>query len=235
MLGSVYIMIQMSHVYKTYPSQVCALSDMNLEISPGEFVFVVGPNGSGKTTLLRILFGAEIPDSGEVTVNGMNITKKGFNQVYSLRRTIGIISQDFKLLKDRTVCENILFALEVTGHSRKEAKHRASEILKWVGLQERERDSILTLSAGEKQRMAIARALINDPCLLLADEPTGNLDAQVTSDVMGMFTVLHSRGTTVLFATRDTHLIGHYPHRTIYLFNGKRVGVQGDEEVKREE
>lgn len=235
MLGSVYIMIQMSHVYKTYPSQVCALYDMSLEISPGEFVFVVGPNGSGKTTLLRILFGAEIPDSGKVTVNGMTMTKKGFNQVYSLRRTIGIISQDLKLLKDRTVCENMLFALEVTGHSLKEAKHRASEILRWVGLKEREKDSILALSAGEKQRMAIARALINDPCLLLADEPTGNLDAQVTSDVMGMFTLLHSRGTTVLFATRNTHLIEQYPHRTLYILNGKRVEGPGEEEVKRGE
>ena len=235
MLVFVYIMIRLSHVYKTYPSQISALSDMTLEILPGEFVFIAGPNGSGKTTLLRILFGAEIPDSGEVIVNGMDITEKGFNQVYSLRRTIGIISQDFKLLKDRTVCENILFALEVTGHSRKEAKHRASEILKWVGLQERERDSILTLSAGEKQRMAIARALINDPLLLLADVPTGNLDAQMTTDVMGIFTSLHSRGTTVVFATHDIDLIEHYPHRSIHIVNGKRVDVNRDEEVKRGE
>src|SRR4030042_6267296 len=117
-------MIQMNHVYKTYPSQISALSDMTLEISPGEFMFIAGPNGSGKTTLLRILFGAERPSSGDVVVNGMNITDKGFNQVYSLRRTIGIVFQDFKLLRDRTVGENILFALEVTGHSRNEAKHR---------------------------------------------------------------------------------------------------------------
>jgi cell division transport system ATP-binding protein len=235
MLGFVYIMIQMSHVYKTYPSQISALSDMTLEISPGEFVFVAGPNGSGKTTLLRILFGAEIPDSGEVIVNGMNITEKGFNQVYSLRRTMGIIFQDFKLLKDRTVCENILFALEVTGHSKKEAQYRASEILSWVGLQERERDSILTLSAGEQQRMAIARALINDPRLLLADEPTGDLDAQMTTDVMGIFTSLHSRGTTVVFATHDIDLIERYPHRVIYIFNGKKVDTNKEGEVKRGE
>ena len=235
MLNFVYIMIQMSHVYKTYPSQISALSDMTLEISPGEFVFVAGPNGSGKSTLLRILFGAETPESGEVIVNGMNITEKGFNQVYSLRRTMGIIFQDFKLLKDRTVCENILFALEVTGHSKKEAQYRASEILSWVGLQERERDSILTLSAGEQQRMAIARALINDPRLLLADEPTGDLDAQMTTDVMGLFTSLHSRGATVVFATHDIDLIERYPHRIIYIFNGKKVDANKDEEVKRGE
>ena len=123
-------MIQMDHVYKTYPSQISALSDMTLEISPGEFVFIAGPNGSGKTTLLRILFGAEKPSSGEVIVNGMNITEKGFNNVYSLRRTMGIIFQDFKLLKDQTVGENILFALEVTGHPKKEAlRQSALEVL----------------------------------------------------------------------------------------------------------
>ena len=182
-------MIQMDHVYKTFPSQISALSDMTLEISPGEFVFIAGPNGSGKTTLLRILFAAVRPSSGEVIVNGMNITEKGFNQVYSLRRTMGIVFQDFKLLRDRTVSENILFALEVTGHSRREAKNKVSETLSRVGLQERERDPVLTLSAGEQQRVAIARALINDPPLLLADEPTGNLDAQRTLDVMEIFTL----------------------------------------------
>ena len=235
MLDFVYIMIQMSHVYKTYPSQISALSDMNLEISPGEFVFVAGPNGSGKSTLLRILFGAETPESGEVIVNGMNITEKGFNKVYSLRRTMGIIFQDFKLLKDQTVGENILFALEVTGHSKREAKNRAWEILRWVGLQEREKDPILTLSAGEQQRVAIARALINDPPLLLADEPTGNLDVQMTTDVMGIFTDLHSRGTTVVFATHDIDLVERYPHRIIYILDGKRVEFNKDEEVKRGE
>jgi len=228
-------MIQMDHVYKTYPSQISALSDMTLEILPGEFVFVAGPNGSGKTTLLRILFGAERPDSGEVTVNGMNITEEGFNKVYSLRRTMGIVFQDFKLLRDRTVSENILFALEVTGHSRKEAKNKVSEILSRVGLQERERDSVLTLSAGEQQRVAIARALINDPPLLLADEPTGNLDAQMAIDVMRIFAGLHLKGTTVVFATHDFDLIQRYPHRIISISGGKRVDVGKDEEVKRGE
>jgi cell division transport system ATP-binding protein len=228
-------MIQMNHVYKTYPSQISALSDMTLEISSGEFVFIAGPNGSGKTTLLRILFGAERPDSGEVTVNGMNITEEGFNKVYSLRRTMGIVFQDFKLLRERTVSENILFALEVTGHSRKEAKNKALEILSRVGLQERERDSVLTLSAGEQQRVAIARALINDPPLLLADEPTGNLDAQMAIDVMRIFAGLHLKGTTVVFATHDFDLIQRYPHRIISISGGKRVDVGKDEEVKRGE
>ena len=133
-------MIQMNHVYKTYPSQISALSDITFKVSAGEFVFIAGPNGSGKTTLLRILFGAERPSSGEVIVNGLNISEKGFNQIYSLRRAMGIVFQDFKLLRDQTVSENILFALEVTGHSREEAKNKASKILGWVGLQERGKD-----------------------------------------------------------------------------------------------
>jgi len=222
----------MSHVSKIYPDQVSALSDITLEISSGEFVFVAGPNGSGKTTLLRILFGAERPSSGEVVVNGMNITERGFNKVYALRRTMGIIFQDVKLLKDRTVSENILFALEVTGYSRKEARHKASEVLSRVGLQERERNLILNLSAGEQQRLAIARALINAPPLLLADEPTGNLDAQMTMDVMGIFSSLHRNGMTVVFATRDADLVKRYPHRIIYLSEGRRMEVGKDGEVR---
>jgi cell division transport system ATP-binding protein len=225
-------MIQMSHVYKIYPSQISALSDMTLEISPGEFIFICGPNGSGKTTLLRILFGAEKPNSGEVVVNGMNITEKGFNKIYALRRTMGIVFQDFKLLRDRTVSENIFFALEVTGCSRKEAKYKVSEILGRVGLQEREKDSVFTLSAGEQQRVAIARALINDPPLLLADEPTGDLDARMTMDVMGMFKDIHLKGTTVVLATHDIDLIQHYSYRIILIKGGKRVDVLKDEEVK---
>jgi len=229
-------MIQMNHVYKTYPSQISALDDMTLEISSGEFVFIAGPNGSGKTTLLRILFGAEKPSSGEVIVNGMNITEKGFNKIYALRRTMGIVFQDFKLLRDRTVSENIFFALEVTGCSRKEAKNKVSETLSRVGLQEREKDSVLTLSAGEQQRVAIARALINDPPLLLADEPTGNLDTRMTNDVMGIFKDIHLKGTTVVLATHDIDLIQHYSYRNSYriilIKGGKRVDVQKDEEVK---
>jgi cell division transport system ATP-binding protein len=219
-------MIEINHVYKIYPSQVSALSDITFKISAGEFVFIAGPNGSGKTTLLRILFGAEKPSRGDVIVNGMNITERGFDKIYSYRRMIGMIFQDFKLLRDRTVSENILFALEVTGHSRKEAKSRVSEILSWIGLQKKEKDSILTLSAGEQQRVAIARALINDPPLLLADEPTGNLDALMTTDVMGIFNSLHLTGTTILFATHNIDLIKQYPYRAIYLLSGKRVDVK---------
>jgi cell division transport system ATP-binding protein len=229
--------IEMRHVFKTYPSQISALSDISLEISPGEFTFVVGPSGSGKSTLLRILLNAEKPTSGEVVVHGMHITQPGFKKIYQLRRKMGIVSQDFKLLRDRTVNANVAFALEVTGHARKEAKNRASEILRRVGLEDREGDSILSLSAGEKQRVAIARAVVHAPPLLIADEPTGNLDAKMILDVMEIFTDLHQKGTTILFSTQFTGLVKHYPYRVIQILNGqisdgRRVDIHQEKEVK---
>ncbi len=233
-------MIDMHHVFKTYPSQISALSDVTLEILPGEFTFIAGPSGSGKSTLLRVLFCAERPTSGEVVVQGMHITQPGFKKISQLRRTMGIVFQDFKLLRDRTVNENVAFALEITGHSRKEAKNKASEMLRRVGLEEREEDPILALSAGEQQRVAIARALVNSPPLLLADEPTGNLDARMTLDVMGIFTDLHQKGTTILFATQFTGLVKRYSYRVIQILNGKILNGRKVEdhkirEVKAEE
>jgi len=216
-------MIQLTHVSKSYPSQICALSDVTLEISDGEFTFLTGPSGSGKTTLLRILYCAERPTSGEVIVNGTHITEKGFRKIYQLRRTMGIVFQDFKLLRDRTVGQNIAFALEVTGHPPKEVKKKVSEILHRVGLQAREEDAVLSLSAGEQQRVAIARALVNDPPLLLADEPTGNLDDPMAGEVMQILGHLHHLGTTILFATHDTDLILRYPYRVIHLRGGRSV------------
>lgn len=225
-------MIEMHHVFKTYPSQISALLDINLEILPGEFTFIVGPSGCGKSTLLRILCCAEKPTSGEVVVNGIHITQPGFKKIHQLRRAMGIVSPDFKLLRDRTVNENVAFALEVTGHVREEAKRKASEILRRVGLEEREEDPILALSAGEQQRVAIARALVNNPSLLFADEPTGNLDYKMTLEVMGIFTDLHEKGTTIVFATQYTGLIKRYPYRVIYVLNGRKVEVKKDKEVK---
>jgi len=216
-------MIEMHHVFKTYPSQISALSDITLEVLSGEFTFIAGPSGSGKSTLLRILFCAEKPTSGEVLVHGMHITQPGFRKIYQLRSKMGIVSQDFKLLKDRTVNENVAFVLEVTGHTSKEAKSKASEMLSRVGLEERAEDPILALSAGEQQRVAIARALVNFPPLILADEPTGNLDAKMTLDVMEIFTDLHQKGTTIVFATQYTGLIKRYSYRVIQILNGQIV------------
>ena len=225
-------MIRMTHVYKTYPSQIAALTDINLEIFPGQFTFIAGPSGSGKTTLLHILFCSERPTSGQVIVNGMDITQKGFKEIHHLRRTTGMVFQDFKLLKDRTVGENIAFALEVTGHPQGEIQRRVLEILKWAGLLGREQDSVLTLSAGEKQRVAIARAVVNNPPLILADEPTGNLDDQMANDVMKLFMALHRQGTTVLFATHSRDLIQRYPYPVIQILKGKKVEDELGIEIK---
>jgi len=222
-------MIQMKHVFKTYPNQISALSDVTLEILPGEFVYIFGPSGSGKTTLLRVLFCEERPTGGEVIVNGIEITRKGFNRIHQVRKTMGVVFQDFKLLRDRTVGDNIAFVLEVTGHSRREIRGRVREVLEWIGLLERKDDPIHALSAGEQQRVAIARALVNDPPLLLADEATGNLDVQMATDVMKIFTDLHERGTTVVFATHDEHLIRQYPFRVISL-----VEMKGNAEAENE-
>ena len=225
-------MIEMIRVCKTYSNQIEALSDITLEIPVGQFTFIIGPSGSGKTTLLRILFCSERPTSGEVTVNGIWITQRGFSRVYQLRRMMGIVFQDFKLLRDRRVGENVAFALEVTGRSRKETRERVSEVLKWVGLQDREKDSVLALSAGERQRVAIARALVHAPSLLLADEPTGNLDDKMTKEVMEIFGALHRNGTTVVVATHDRKLIDHYSYPTIHILNGRRVDGATGHRVK---
>jgi len=227
-------MIQMAHVSKTFPNQISALSDISLEVLPGEFVYVAGPSGSGKTTLLRILFCAERPTRGEVMVNGFPITQKGFNKVHQLRRTMGIVFQDAKLLQDRTASDNVAFALEATGQFQKEVNRKVSEILTQVGLQERGGEPIIALSAGEQQRVAIARALVNDPPLLLVDEPTGNLDAQITTDVMRIFSQLHQKGTTVVFATQNTELIRRYPYRTIHIAGGRRVDGETGHDAKAE-
>jgi cell division transport system ATP-binding protein len=233
-----HAMIVMSHVFKTYPSQISALSVVSLEILPGDFVFIVGPSGSGKSTLLRILCHTEKPTAGEVVIQGMDITQPGFKNIHQLRRKMGIVSQDFKLLKDRTVNENVSFALEVTGHGREEAKWRASEMLRRVGLEEREEDPILALSAGEQQKAAIARALVNSPPLLIADEPTGNLDAKMTLEIMKIFAQLHEKGTTIVFGTQYTGLVKLYPYRIIHVLNGQildeiKKGAQQDQEGKK--
>jgi cell division transport system ATP-binding protein len=225
-------MIEMHHVFKTYPSQISALSDITIEILSGEFAFVAGPSGSGKSTLLRILCCAERPTDGDVVVDGMQITWPGFKKIHQLRRRMGIVSQDFKFLRDRTVNENVAFTLEVTGHTRREAKSKASEILRRIGLEEREKDPILALSAGEQQRVAIARALVNSPSLILADEPTGNLDAKMTLDVMRIFSDLNNQGTTIVFATQFTGLIKRFPYRVIQILNGQILN--GKKEVVNE-
>ncbi len=217
-MGSV---LQIRGVSKSFGKKE-VLKDVDLDIYSGEIFGIIGMSGAGKTTLLRILFGAERPTLGEVIIDGVNILQY-FGKIYQLRRSMGIVFQDAKLLEDRSVSDNVALTLEVTGQWHKKSRTRISEILEQVGLEGRGGDRILALSAGERQRVAIARALVNNPPLLLVDEPLGNLDAESADQVMQIFGHFHRKGTTILFATHDTQLVEHYPHRTIHLLAGRLV------------
>jgi len=216
-------MIQMYHVDLRYTGGAFGLKDISLTIDRGEFVFLTGSSGAGKTSLLRMLFGAERPAAGQVLVAGRNMARVGTSQISELRRGIGVVFQDFKLLPERTVLENVAVTLEIAGAPRREIRARAWSMLKRLGLGHRMDHKPRALSGGEQQRVAIARALINDPPLLLADEPTGNLDPDLALDIMDIVADAHARGTTVLVATHDPQLLSRYGLRQIVLERGKLV------------
>jgi cell division transport system ATP-binding protein len=216
-------MIQMFHVYKAYPGDPPVLSDINLHVEKGEFVFLTGPSGAGKTTLLKLVFCAEQATKGQILVGGRNIARIRESAIPYLRRNIGVVFQDFKLLPNRTVTDNVAFALDVLGVPREETRERVHRMLKMVGLQHKADSFPLKLSGGEQQRVVIARALVNDPTILLADEPTGNLDPGLTIEIMDLLTQVNVRGTTVLVATHDTSLIARYQKRTIRIERGQVV------------
>jgi cell division transport system ATP-binding protein len=216
-------MIQTYHLYKTYPGGTTALSDVNIRVERGEFVFLTGPSGAGKSTLLKLIFCQEKPSRGEILVDGVNVSKIRGKRIPMLRRRIGMIFQDFKLLNNRTVYENIAFALEILGYGKKEIRRRAWQALRLVGLHERMDDFPLKISGGEQQRVAIARALVKDPPLILADEPTGNLDPDLTADIINMLMLLNTKGTTVVVATHDTELIQRYRRKVISLSSGRII------------
>jgi cell division transport system ATP-binding protein len=219
-------MIQMFHVYKAYPGDPPTLSDINLHVRKGEFVFLTGPSGAGKTTLLKLIFSAEPATKGQVLVAGRNIAKIRESAIPYLRRNIGVVFQDFKLLPNRTVAENVAFTLDVIGTPRTEARDRVMRMLKLVGLEHKASSLPLRLSGGEQQRVVIARALVNDPMILLADEPTGNLDPALTVEIMDLLSEVNVRGTTVVVATHDASLISRYDKRTIRLERGMIVADQ---------
>ncbi len=216
-------MIQMFHVYKAYPGDPPVLSDINLHVEKGEFVFLTGPSGAGKTTLLKLVFCAEQATKGQILVGGRNIARIRESAIPYLRRNIGVVFQDFKLLPNRTVADNVAFALDVLGVPREETRERVHRMLKMVGLQHKADSFPLKLSGGEQQRVVIARALVNDPTILLADEPTGNLDPALTVEIMDLLTQVNVRGTTVMVATHDTSLIARYQKRTIRIERGQVV------------
>ncbi|MBN2429149.1 MAG: cell division ATP-binding protein FtsE [Deltaproteobacteria bacterium] len=214
-------MIRIYNVVKRYQKDSAALNDIDLRISKGEFVYITGPSGAGKSTLLKLLFCAERPTRGQILINGQNVTRMRLSQIPYLRRKLGVVFQDFKLLNNRTILENVSFPLEIQGKKRYEISKKVYQTLKLVGLEKHLQKHPLELSGGEQQRVAIARALIMDPLILLADEPTGNLDAKVTEDIMDLFKGANARGTTVIMATHNQEVIRRYPRRVIMLRDGR--------------
>ena len=218
-------MIETHHLSKVYSRGLYALRDLTLTIEKAEFVFLTGPSGAGKSTLLRMLLLQERPSEGEVFVNGQNLATLTRREVQEYRRGIGFIFQDFKLIPSRTVLENISFVPEVLGVPAAQQRRRAFQVLKWVGLQHRMNAYPQDLSGGEQQRIAIARALVNDPAIILADEPTGNLDPDLSLEIMNLFREINARGTTVVVATHDRELIRRVGRRTLTLDHGQIVEV----------
>ena len=206
-----------------YTRGVYALRDLTLTIGKGEFVFLTGPSGAGKSTLLRLLLRQDVPSAGHLIVGGRSLSKMSAGQVQTYRRSVGFVFQDFKLIPTRTIYENITFVPRVLGQPVAVQRRKAFQVLKWVGLQHRLNAFPEELSGGEQQRVAVARALINDPALVLADEPTGNLDPDLALEVMNLFRDINARGTTVLVATHDRELIRRVGKRTMTLEQGQLV------------
>ena len=217
-------MIKLEHVSKSYSAGIPALNDVNLEIEDGEFVFIVGDSGSGKSTMIKLLLKELEPSAGTIMINGKNLGKIRRRQIPKFRRNIGVVFQDFRLLKDRNVYENIAFAQKVIGESTRNIKKKVPTFLSMVGLAAKYRSYPKELSGGEQQRVAIARALINEPSILLADEPTGNLDNNNAWEIMKLLEEVNDRGTTVIVVTHNMEIVKVMKKRVITVQKGVIVG-----------
>ncbi len=213
-------MIKLIGVTKVYKTGVRALSDINLNIDPGEFVYVIGPTGAGKSTFIKLLYREEVATSGKVLVAGINVSKIKDRKVPYFRRNIGVVFQNFRLLPKKTVFENVAFALEVTGTKRKEIRGKVRKTLELVGLSDKANSFPHQLSGGQQQRVAIARAIVNSPKVLIADEPTGNLDPETSTEIINVLERINEQGTTVLVVTHDRYIVEKYKKRTILIDNG---------------
>jgi cell division transport system ATP-binding protein len=216
-------MIQLHNVSLAYQQDATALNAIELRIEKGEFVFLTGPSGAGKTTLLRLLYGALTPTRGQVLIDGQNVSRMAPAQIPHLRRMIGVVFQDFKLLQSRTVFENVAITLEVLGWGRADIGKKVMHTLRQMGIESKINLTPERLSGGEQQRVALARALVNDPKILLADEPTGNLDDANKNQILNIFKEANARGTTVVVATHDRRLIDHAHKRLVILNKGEIV------------
>lgn len=217
--------IEIKNCYKVYPNGVTAIADLNLSINKGDFVFVIGHSGSGKSSLIKMLYREEKPTKGEVIVGGVNISKLKNRNVYKLRRKLGIVFQDFKLLPKSTVYENVAFALEAMGLKNNEIKPKVIKALERVGLKEKIRSFPNQLSGGEQQRVCIARAIVNEPKLLICDEPTGNLDPETSKEIMKVIeTINKEMETTIIMATHDREIVNRMKKRVVVIENGVLVG-----------
>lgn len=213
--------IEIKNCYKIYKNGVTALADLSLKIDKGEFVFIIGSTGSGKSTLIKTLYREEKPTKGEVNVGGINVSKLRNSKVYKLRRKLGIVFQDFKLLPKQTVYENVSFGLESLGLKEKEIKPKVLLALERVGLKDKTRSFPNQLSGGEQQRVCIARAIVNEPKLLICDEPTGNLDPKTSKEVMKVIESINKEmGTTIIMATHDKEIVNSMKKRVITIENG---------------
>ena len=227
-------MLKMTDVSKVYPGGSVALQNVDIHIEPGEFVFVVGPSGAGKSTFIKMLFREVLPTTGSIFVNGVDILSLTSNEIPYMRRQLGIIFQDYRLLPDRTVYENVAFAMEVIETPRRKIKRRVLNVLDLVGLRHRADAYPNELSGGEQQRIAIARAIVNDPILVIADEPTGNLDPETSWDIMEIFKEINASGTTIVMATHDKEIVDAMGKRVVAIEHGNIVrdeasGVYGYE------
>jgi len=213
----------MYNVSKTYPNGVKALVDVTLKIERGEFVFLMGPSGAGKSTFIKLLMREELPTRGQIFVASRSVLRMKSSEVPLLRRSIGVVFQDFKLLENKTVRENVAFAMQVVGASPHQIKTRVEETIKMVGLQGKEDCFPSQLSGGEQQRVGIARAIVNHPLIVIADEPTGNLDVETSWEIMDLLSEINRKGTTVIMATHAQDIVRRMHKRVIYLEKGKVV------------
>jgi cell division transport system ATP-binding protein len=222
-------MVQMTDVFKAYENGIKAIKGINFKIEDGEFVFLVGPSGSGKSTIIKLLTGEIAPTDGTIHVNGYDLTSMKFSKMPYMRRTLGVIFQDFRLIDDKSVFENVAFAMRVVGASNSQIKKRVQYVLDLVGLDSRVRRRPQELSGGEQQRVAIARALVNNPKLIIADEPTGNLDPARSLEIMMLLEKINELGTTVLVVTHERELVNKFSKRVIAIDGGRIIsdGMDG--------